>query len=58
MEGKYRSYWCIFFVKFGRERKEVDKIVVDEEKGNKGKEKLLCKKRVCVYVYKLRGRIL
>lgn len=35
---------CVFFVKFGRERKEIDNIVVDEEKVT-GKERLLFKRR-------------
>lgn len=40
------------FGKFGRKRKEADKIAL-EEKGRKSTERLLFKKRVCVGIYKL-----
>ena len=41
------------FGKFGRKRKEADKIVLDE-KSSKNTERLLFKKRACACIYKLR----
>lgn len=40
------------FGKFGRKRKEADKIAL-EQKGKKGTERLLFKKRACTGIYKL-----
>lgn len=40
------------FEKFGRKRKEPGKIAL-EQKGRKGTERLLFKKRACAGIYKL-----
>lgn len=50
-KGKYRNLVAYFiFGKFGRKRKEVDKIAF-EEKGKEGTERLL-KKKACAGIYK------
>lgn len=49
---KCRNLLVYFLVKFGRKRKEADKIVL-EEKSNKNTERLLFKKRACARIYKL-----
>lgn len=50
---EYRNLLAYFiFGKFGRKRKEADKIAL-EQKGKKGTERLLFKNRACTGIYKL-----